>query len=182
MGGKPSLHFYNRADRLFMTAQVILLRHGKSDWDTLSSNDFDRSVSARGIRQLPLIAEQLLPLIKQNSRIICSPAVRTRESLSLVTPFWPVCEIIFDARIYEAETAELYACLKDYGDCASLIMIGHNPGLVMLLNMLLSEGEFTPEAAHLPTSSAAVISSNVATCSVIAPHSANLVTLLKPKA
>lgn len=54
-----------------MTAQVILLRHGKSDWDTLSSNDFDRSVSARGIRQLPLIAEQLLPLIKQNSRIIC---------------------------------------------------------------------------------------------------------------
>ena len=60
-------------------------------------------------------------------------------------------------------------------------MIGHNPGLVMLLNKLLKEGEFTPEAAHLPTSSAAVLTSNVATCSLIKPNSANLITLLKPK-
>jgi len=37
-----------------MAAQVILLRHGKSDWDTLSHSDFDRPVSARGISQLPL--------------------------------------------------------------------------------------------------------------------------------
>ena len=61
-------------------------------------------------------------------------------------------------------------------------MIGHDPGLVMLINMLLSEGEFTPEGAHLPTSRAVVISSKVATCSVLALHAANLVTLLKPKA
>ena len=55
-----------------MAAQVILLRHGKSDWDTLSHSDFDRPVSARGISQLPKIAEQLAPIIKENSKIICS--------------------------------------------------------------------------------------------------------------
>ena len=164
-----------------MAAQVILLRHGKSDWDTLSHSDFDRPVSARGISQLPLIAEQLAPIIKENSKIICSPAVRARESLSLVTPFWPICEAIFYAQIYEAGPAELYACLKEHGDCSSLIMIGHNPEFVMLLSNLLKEGEFTPEAAHLPTSSAAVLTSNVATCSLIEPNSANLITLLKLK-
>ena len=164
-----------------MTSQLILLRHGKSDWDTPSDSDCDRPVSARGITEISLIADKLAPFISDKTCIICSPAVRTRESLALAQPFWPDCKTVFDERVYEASISQLLDSLQDYGEHSSVVIIGHNPGLVMLLNLLLLDGSWTSQTAHFPTSIAAVLSSSVAHCGLMNAQSASLVALLKPK-
>ena len=164
-----------------MTAQLILLRHGKSNWDTPSGSDFDRPVSPRGIAEISLIACKLSPLITNETCIICSPALRTRESLELARPFWPDCKTVLDERVYEAGTSHLLASLQDYGEHSSVIIIGHNPGLVMLFHLLLRDGSWTSETAHFPTSTAAVLSSSVVHCGLMNAQSATLVTLLKPR-
>ncbi len=164
-----------------MTAQLILFRHGKSDWDTPSDSDFDRPVSPRGITEIPLIANKIATLITNETRIICSPAVRTRDSLTLAQPFWPECKTIFDERIYEAGTSQLLASLQDYGEHSSVIIIGHNPGLAMLLHLFLQDGPWTSQTAHFPTSAAAVLSSSVSHCGLMNAQCAHLIALLKPK-
>ena len=164
-----------------MTAQLILLRHGKSDWDTPQDSDFERPVSTRGITEIPLIANKLATLIPQETCIICSPALRTRETLALAQPFWPKCKTVFDERVYEAGTSQLLASLQDYGEHPSVVIIGHNPGLVMLLHLLLQDGSWTSQTAHFPTSTAAVLSSSVAHCGLMKAQGAHLVALLKPK-
>lgn len=164
-----------------MAAQLILLRHGKSDWDASADRDFDRPVSARGISEIPLIANKLATLISNETGIICSPAIRTRESLALAQPLWPECKTVFDERVYEAGISQLLDSLQDYGEHSSVVIIGHNPGLVMLLNLLLLDGSRTSQTAHFPTSTAAVLSSSVAHCGLLKAQSAHLVALLKPK-
>lgn len=164
-----------------MTAQLILLRHGKSDWDTPSDSDFDRPVSTRGITEISLIADKLASLIPNETCIICSPAVRTRDSLALARPFWPKCKTVFDERVYEAGISQLIASLQDHGEHSSVVIIGHNPGLVMLLHLLLQDESWTSQTAHFPTSTAAVLSSSVAHCGLMNAKCAHLVALLKPK-
>lgn len=139
-----------------MKRELLVMRHGKSDWGVPSS-DFDRPLKARGRRGAEKIAmwlekKQLLP-----DFIISSPAQRARQTAEIVTEtFGQDLSIIqLDSRIYTAGIHDLMSVLVDCPDQSQrVLLVGHNPGLEELLIYLLadypeipSNGKLLPTAA-----------------------------------
>ena len=59
---------------------LLLLRHLKSSWDDESLADHDRPLSTRGVRDGGHVAEHLRSLNARVDLVLCSSAVRTRQS------------------------------------------------------------------------------------------------------
>ena len=61
--------------------QLFLLRHAKSSWDDSELADHDRPLAPRGRRAVKLIAEHLRREGVTPALVLCSSALRTRETL-----------------------------------------------------------------------------------------------------
>ncbi len=127
-----------------MTAQtktLIIMRHGKSDWNSGVSRDFDRPLNDRGSKDVPRMAkwlhtQQLLP-----QRLISSPARRAADTAKLIAENSGVGQeaIVHDEAIYEAGREDLCTVLARHaGDSSCLLLVGHNPALDDLLEYLVS--------------------------------------------
>jgi len=141
-----------------MTRELLLLRHGKSDWDA-GVDDYHRPLKDRGKRSAQRIGvwlaqQQLVPDL-----IVTSPAER-----ALVTA-QKACKAMGDGdtgiqrdeRIYAAGIDELLVVLGDCPESAVRVMlVGHNPGLEELLVWLASTAVPLPEDGKLlPTATLA---------------------------
>ena len=62
----------------------MLLRHAKSDWPDVP--DWDRPLAKRGQRDAPVIGRWLRDYGCQPEIVICSAALRTRQTWDLVAP------------------------------------------------------------------------------------------------
>jgi phosphohistidine phosphatase len=116
--------------KLTMTRELLLLRHGKSDWNT-GVDDFDRPLIDRGKRGAQRIGAWLAQQKLVPDVIVTSPAER-----ALVTA-QKACKsmgegdqgIRMDKRIYAADLDALTEVLADCPPDASRVMlVGHNPG------------------------------------------------------
>src|SRR5262249_41406064 len=63
---------------------LMLLRHAKSSWDDGSLEDFDRPLAPRGEAAAPRMGAYMAAHDLAPQLILCSPAVRTRQTLDLV--------------------------------------------------------------------------------------------------
>jgi phosphohistidine phosphatase len=128
---------------------LLLLRHAKSSWKQPDLNDHDRPLKKRGRRDAPrmgrlLLREELVPDL-----ILTSSAVRARQT----------AEAVADACRESAEPRslrELYlADAEDYAvlfrgipdDNERVLVVGHNPTLEELLELLTGARETMPTAA-----------------------------------
>lgn len=131
---------------------LILLRHGKSDWSG-GEPDQLRPLARRGRRQVPEAGRWLAKNVGVVELAVVSPAERTRETWRLaaaelaVPP--PVRE---DDRVYAGSARSLLGVLRELpGDVATVVLVGHNPGVEDLVASLT--GRWVP----MPTSALAVI-------------------------
>ena len=141
-----------------MTRELLLLRHGKSDWDT-GVDDYHRPLKDRGKRGAQRIGVWLAQQKMVPDFIVTSPAER-----ALVTA-QKVCKAMGDGdagiqrdkRIYAADIDELLAVLGDCPQEAGRVMlVGHNPGLEELLVWLAIEAVPEPDDGKLlPTATLA---------------------------
>ena len=82
---------------------LYLLRHAKSSWRDATLRDFDRPLKKRGREAAERIGQRIGAENLNNPLVICSPAVRTRETAEIVlTNAKLQIEPRFDERIYEA--------------------------------------------------------------------------------
>ncbi|QWZ07045.1 histidine phosphatase family protein [Nocardioides panacis] len=132
---------------------LVLLRHAKSDWSTPGQPDRDRPLSGRGRRQAPEAGRWLAEHGPVPDLVVVSPAVRARRTWDLVAaelPGTPPTRV--EDRVYAASPAELLAVLADLPEAtATVLLVGHNPGLEELVEHL------TGEHVRLPTSALAVL-------------------------
>jgi phosphohistidine phosphatase len=125
---------------------VLLLRHAKSSWDTMSLPDYDRPLAKRGLKAAPLIGAEIARLGLRPDLILCSGAARTRETLALALPALgsPAPEVVHDDAIYMATPANLLTLLRKLPAGASapktVMIVGHNPGLEELAELLVGGG------------------------------------------
>ncbi|MGB2201059.1 MAG: SixA phosphatase family protein, partial [Pseudooceanicola atlanticus] len=63
-----------------MTKRLVLMRHAKSSWDDLSLDDHARPLNARGRKAARAIGAWLTSLDIAPDMILCSDAVRTKET------------------------------------------------------------------------------------------------------
>ena len=128
---------------------LYLLRHAKSSWNDSSLRDFDRPINERGRTDAPLIGKHLASENLSDPLVICSPALRTRETAELVLLNANLhVEPRFDDRIYEASRRDLLQVVSEMDDARqTAILIGHNPGLEDLLAFLTGETRAMPTCA-----------------------------------
>ncbi|TJW64040.1 MAG: histidine phosphatase family protein, partial [Mesorhizobium sp.] len=65
------------------TKQLLLLRHAKSSWDDPDLIDFDRPLSARGLKAAPLVGRELASQGWLPDLALVSPALRSRDTWRL---------------------------------------------------------------------------------------------------
>ncbi len=164
--------------------RLCLLRHAKSDWFAGPAGDFDRPISARGERDVPLVSAHLVRQGWQPDRILCSPAKRARQTLAIVAGFLgDDPDVLYPAGLYDASSANYASLIRNLGgDAATLMIIGHNPMTHETALHLASPGPAqtaTGLARKFPTSALAVLDFDTA-WEDLADHSGNVIAFVKP--
>jgi phosphohistidine phosphatase len=156
---------------------LYLLRHAKSSWSDASLSDFDRPLKGRGRKAAPLIGERLAKEKLKSPLLICSPAVRARETAELVLKSAKLSvDQRFDDRIYEASLRDLLPVVAEIPEARqTVIMVGHNPGLEELLEFL------TGEYRRLPTAALAKIRLDVESWAEVKAGEGSLELFVTPK-
>jgi phosphohistidine phosphatase len=83
---------------------LYLLRHAKSSWGDPELPDHDRPLAPRGERAAALIGEHLRSAGIAPALVLCSSAVRARETLDRVAPEG---ELRIEPELYGAEEHDL---------------------------------------------------------------------------
>ena len=111
--------------------------------------DFDRPLKDRGRKAAKRIGRYLKREKLSDLLVLCSPALRTRETVEIVLKHANLrAEVRYEERIYEASLRTLVQLVSEIPDDKQVaIMIGHNPGFEELLAYLTGEGRRMPTAA-----------------------------------
>jgi len=140
--------------------KLYLLRHGKSDWET-DVDDFHRPLKNRGKRGAQKIGLWLAQHKQVPDYVICSSAVRaftTAEKACKVAGF-DYRRIDCQESAYMASPDELIDIIRSVSaDVERLLLVGHNPGLEQLLELLAKQQVKIPDDGKvLPTSAMAIV-------------------------
>jgi phosphohistidine phosphatase len=123
--------------------QLFLLRHAKSSWEDPELADHDRPLAPRGHRAAKLIAEHLRRQTVAPALVLCSSALRTRETLELIAPaLGEGVPVQIEDELYAASEQGLLERMRAVEDgIESLLLIGHNPGVERLALLLAGSGD-----------------------------------------
>jgi phosphohistidine phosphatase len=121
---------------------LYLLRHLKSSWDDDTLADHDRPLAPRGRKAGQRMARHLQTAGVTPELVLCSPSVRTRQTLEAVREAIGEPDARFPGELYAASREELLAVLRGVEpDVASVLVIAHNPGLEDLAVTLAGRGD-----------------------------------------
>jgi phosphohistidine phosphatase len=152
---------------------LYVLRHAKSDWTTHARTDFDRPLAHRGERTLGLLADHVRAEGIAPEVVLCSPARRARQTVEGVLPD---AEVRFDDELYGATVFELLGVLQRTAPpVTSVLVVGHNPGLHDLVEVLTEE-----EVDKFPTGGLATLACR-RPWSELGPGTAELRGLVRPR-
>lgn len=119
--------------------QLLLVRHGKSDWDKPGLADIDRPLSERGKRDAPAMAHRLLDKKIKIDAFISSPAKRAAKTAKIFAGEFgkKKDKIVYDDRLYLAEPAAFFEVIAGIDDDRSNVaLFSHNNGITDFANLL----------------------------------------------
>ena len=140
--------------RVAAERHLYLLRHAKSSWDDPSLEDHDRPLAPRGRRAAKKMAGHLRQSSIEPALVLCSPALRARQTLERITPaLGEGAAVRIERALYGADEGVLLARLRRVGaSVPSVMLIGHNPALQFLALTLAIRGrERARVEAKFPT-------------------------------
>jgi phosphohistidine phosphatase len=123
--------------------RLTLVRHAKSSWKDSELADFDRPLAKRGKKDAPDMGERLASRALRPEIIISSPAKRARQTVKLIARKLELPEerLILEAKVYEAEPGVLLEVVRGLDErWEHALLVGHNPGLTELANLLADCG------------------------------------------
>ncbi|MPZ83019.1 MAG: histidine phosphatase family protein [Actinophytocola sp.] len=131
---------------------LVVIRHAKSDWGQGLPDD-ERPLNPRGRRDAPAIGKWLVDNTAGIDLVLCSTAARARQTWRLAeAALEPAPAVRHDERVYAAGPQDLMSVLDELADdIAAAALVGHNPGLSELVDVL------TGRAVELKTSAIAVV-------------------------
>jgi len=122
--------------------RLMLLRHAKSSWREPGLPDIDRPLNERGLRDAPACGERLRARNRLPQRIFSSPARRalaTAERVAAACAI-PRGDIEVVEALYEASTETWLSVIGGLPAALdSVLLVGHNPELTALVNLLCAE-------------------------------------------
>ena len=163
---------------------LYLLRHAKSSWADRALPDRERPLAPRGRRDANRIAKHLVQLGVEPELVLCSSAKRTRETLELVrSALGATATVRLEEDLYAASSQELLERIRRVSEpVASVLLIGHNPGLQDLAVLLASSGAGSERLeAKFPTAALATLTLPQTPWSELSPGDAVLTAYVVPK-
>lgn len=145
-----------------VTRRLILLRHAESSWNNLSLRDHDRPLSKTGRADAADVSCKLQLLGWVPELILCSDALRTRETLSIMqgrvksflqaaVHFIPSFYSVAAMDGQTAEHLQQMICKFSSDDILTVMCMGHNKGWEEAASM------FTGSVIELKTCNAALL-------------------------
>ncbi len=168
-----------------MSKQLFVLRHAKSSWDDPGLDDHERPLAPRGRRAVKVLAEHIQKQGIKPEQVLCSPARRTLETLEGVALDG---DAQIEGKLYSATGSEIIERLRQIPEgVGSVMVIGHNPAMQMLVLRLASATVGAREGSNLadverkfPTGALATLTFDCA-WSELGPGRAELTALIRPK-
>jgi phosphohistidine phosphatase len=165
---------------------LSLFRHAKSSWDDPGVKDFDRPLATRGEEAAPRMGAFMAEHDIQPQLILCSPAVRTRQTLDLVLPHLsgdPT--VVYEDGFYLAPASQLLTRVRKVeAKVRHIMVVGHDPGMHGLAVELADSGApklMQALAAKFPTAGLAVLDFDLDEWPQIGPGIGQLRLFMTPK-
>lgn len=157
-----------------MSKRIIIYRHAKSSWEDLQIDDYDRPLNLKGLVDAECMTNIIGTKVILPDLIICSGALRTRQTIDALRKKNPFIEIEYNDNLYLAETFAIdYLVSEAANEVETLLICGHNPGLTDFLNAK-TNGKYE----EIPTSCIVVIEFQNYLWKDV-PHSNGLVTFIE---
>lgn len=154
---------------------LLLWRHAKSAWDDPTLPDFDRPLAPRGVTAAPRMAAWINARW-QPDLMLCSPARRTVETAHYLQALSDM-PVTHEPRVYEAGWTRLLEVIQETPPAvATLLLVGHNPGLADLTTALSG-----PLPRKLPTAACVALTFDSG-WDKLTPGAASLAAFQRPKA
>ena len=109
--------------------KLHLLRHAKTNHLSPTGLDFDRELLPEGYAQIRELQEFLKESPITPKVILCSSAMRTRQTLAEFQGLWPSASIRFIDELYLAEKEEILKLICAQNSSEEILVVGHNEGL-----------------------------------------------------
>lgn len=155
--------------------RVTLLRHAHAHPPELGQPDSARPLSPTGEAEADAAAEWLAARDRP-TRVLVSPAARTRQTLERVLGRLGFVDCREVDGIYEASPGTLMALIDEHRDAGHLMLVGHNPGLESVV-ALLSTGQ---SSSHRGMPPAGIAELELAADAPVEPGNARLVAFWWP--
>lgn len=162
-----------------MAKQLLLVRHGKSEWGNSHLSDFDRPLNSRGLRNAPEMATRILHKDLVPQLVVSSPALRALTTAKNFAEVWnkPLSQIQEETSIYEANVTALLKVVNKLSDKYERVsLFGHNPGLTDFANYLSNANIY-----NVPTCGTVLIEFPFDKWEQISHHTGNLLEFDYPK-
>lgn len=128
------------------TRTLLLVRHAEAEGTRPGFRDQDRRLSEQGTAQAAALGETIRGAGWPVDHVLCSPAVRARETLAgLELPDSVEVEVIDS--LYDAGSDSIIALIQALPDgvrCA--LVVGHAPGVPAVLHELVDPSTADPAA------------------------------------
>ena len=166
--------------------RLLLLRHAKSSWSEPGGRDHDRPLNRRGQEAAPRIGAYLARHGLIPDGILCSTARRARETWDLVAAEASAAPpATFTEKLYDASPRVLVDVFRGANPkAASLLVVGHNPGLQEVATALIASGDLEDRERlreKLPTAGLVVIDFAVDEWIKLHPHAGRLDRFVAPR-
>ena len=169
-----------------MDREFVLYRHAKAGMGRAGGSDHDRPLTGRGRRAAVAIAGALAARGAAPDLILCSTALRTRETLEpLLARLKPAPPVSMEPGLYLASAGALLARLRQLpADVHRVVLIGHNDGMAELARELATAGDPAAIAAmrtKYPTGAAACLRVTLDDWLQLGHVGAELLAFLRPR-
>ena len=119
--------------------RLTLMRHADAQWKDAQVADFDRPLTRRGNSEAEAMSRRLAELSLVPSLLVNSSAVRARQTAEIVARELgiPPRHVRSEESLYLAGAPDVLALIQGMGPrIAHLLVIGHNPGISELTQVL----------------------------------------------
>lgn len=154
--------------------KLILVRHAKSSWEDENLDDFNRPLSTRGEYSSNVMKSFIDHKIDINDfNIFSSNAIRAKATTDIIFNNQKVTLL---RELYTFEEKDLLKWLKRQKNKKNTIIIGHNPALINLINLLCKN-----DILNFPTCAVCQVNLNIDSWSDIKKNIGNISYLQKVK-
>ncbi|MGE0499419.1 MAG: histidine phosphatase family protein [Rhizobiaceae bacterium] len=141
-------------------SRLLLLRHAKAGWAAPGMRDFDRPLDETGRQDSEAIGAVMARANYRPDLVLCSSAVRARETLDGVNSSVTTPTIRFLDGLYATDAGGYLELIQSADGAETVLVVGHNPMMEDVGIALPGDGDAAANdmiAAGFPTAGLAVI-------------------------